>query len=228
MFRAMPRVVSVLLVTLASNGVASSPQVQQTPGAPATRPAAAPGRDTPRGTNETAVIKGRVMSAEGRPLRRAQVRAQAPELKGGRTASTDTEGYYELTELPAGRYTLRVSRSGCVSLAFGQRYPGELNVPVRLGSGETLENINFALPRGGVIAGRIVDEIGDPIAGVSVFAMQLRYFSGRRRIVPVETLSIRTDDTGQYRLVGLTPGEYYVMASTRESWVVIAKDKEKM
>jgi hypothetical protein len=46
--------------------------------------------------------------------------------------------------------------------------------------------------------------------------------------VPVETLSIRTDDTGQYRLVGLTPGEYYVMASTRESWVVIAKDKEKM
>jgi hypothetical protein len=168
------------------------------------------------------------MSAEGRPLRRAQVRAQAPELKGGRTASTDTEGYYELTELPAGRYTLRVSRSGYVSLAFGQRYPGELNVPVRLGSGETLENINFALPRGGVIAGRIVDEIGDPIAGVSVFATQLRYFSGRRRIVPVETLSIRTDDTGQYRLVGLTPGEYYVMASTRESWVVIAKDKEKM
>jgi hypothetical protein len=135
-------------------------------------------------------------------------------LREGRTVSTDTDGNFELDELPAGRYTIRVSRSSYVALSYGQRYPGELNVPVRVNVGETVQHINFVLPRAGVISGRVFDEVGDPIAGISIYSMQLRYYLGRRRLVPVETQS-RTDDTGQFRLVGLTPGEYYVMASSR-------------
>ena len=216
----MPRVVFVLLMTFLLTARVAGSQT-----APA-KPPAPPARDARAPKTETAAIKGRVLSVEGRPLRRAQIRATAAELREARTVSTDTEGYYELTELPGGRYTIRVTRSGYVPLSYGQRYPGELSVPVRLGSGERLDNINFVLPRAGVIAGRILDEVGDPIAAVSVYAMQLRYFSGRRRLVPIETLN-RTDDTGQFRLGGLMPGEYYVMASTRETWVVVDKDKQR-
>jgi hypothetical protein len=57
--------------------------------------------------------------------------------------------------------------------------------------------------------------------------MQLRFFQGRRRLVPAEGMT-RTDDTGQYRLVGLTPGDYFLMATTRESWVVSGKDRTVM
>lgn len=214
----MQRVVFVLMVALAL-GLAPAAMASraQSPPQPPRAPAAPP-RDARAAKTDTAAIRGRVTSADGRPLRRAQIRATAPELREARTANTDTEGNYELGELPAGRYTLRVSRSGFVPLAYGQRYPGELNIPVRLGAGEAIGNVDFVLPRAGVIAGRILDEVGDPISGVSVYAMQLRYFMGKRRLVPID-MTGRTDDTGQYRVVGLTPGEYYVMASSRESWV---------
>jgi hypothetical protein len=47
--------------------------------------------------------------------------------------------------------------------------------------------------------------------------MQMRFFNGRRRLLPVRGNAI-TDDTGQFRLSGLEPGEYYVQASSRETW----------
>jgi hypothetical protein len=90
-----------------------------------------------------------------------------------------------------------------------------------------MEKVDFTLPRMGVIAGRVTDEIGDPLAGVSVFAMQVRYFRGRKRMVPVGG-QVRTDDTGQYRLLALEPGDYYVMATTRETWTSETDDKEKV
>src|SRR5262249_36319993 len=56
---------------------------------------------------------------------------------------------------------------------------------------------------------------------------QLRYFRGRKRMVPIGG-QVRTDDTGQYRLLGLEPGDYYVMATTRETWTNEANEKEKV
>jgi Carboxypeptidase regulatory-like domain len=73
------------------------------------------------------VISGRIVAADtGKPLRRARITANAPEL-GGETPSTSTsvEGRYELKDLPAGRYAIRVTRSGYLSLQFGQRRPLE-------------------------------------------------------------------------------------------------------
>lgn len=189
------------------------------------KPAATPARDAPRTEKPgTATIKGRVLSADGRPLRRAQIRLTASALRDPRTVSTDTDGNYEVGELSEGIYTVRVTRSGYLSLTYGQKYPGELGKPVQVGNGETVADITVILPRAGIIAGRVMDEVGDPIAGVMVLAMQQKFFEGRRRVV-LSGGSTRTDDTGQYRLIGLVPGEYYVLGSLRESWVVGGKDK---
>src|SRR5690242_14099042 len=66
-------------------------------------------------------ITGRVLAGDtGRPIKRARILINAAELPGGRGALTDDQGVYDLTELPAGRYTLTVSKSGFVSLAYGQ------------------------------------------------------------------------------------------------------------
>jgi hypothetical protein len=70
-----------------------------------------------------------------------------------------------------------------------------------------------------VISGRVFDETGDAISGVRMFPMRVMYFEGRRRVVPAGPLAT-TDDTGQYRILGLMPGQYFVSADLRETWTV--------
>ncbi len=168
----------------------------------------------------TGVIRGRVTSLEsGKPLRRARIQLNSPVLLNPRTVSTNSDGRYEIRELPPGRYTLTVTRSGYLPLSFGQRRPGEPGKPFELADKQVAERVDVALPRMGVISGRVVDELGEPIAGVNVWGMQVAYFQGARRLVPITGgLHGSTDDTGQYRLIALPPGDYVVMAQSRETW----------
>jgi hypothetical protein len=154
-----------------------------------------------------------VAADSGRPVKRARVFVTAAEVPGGRGVLTDDTGTFELTELPAGRYTLTVSKSGFVSLAYGQRRPLQAGTPLQLGDGEQLKGVEFRLPRGGVISGRIVDEDGEPVPGATVRVMRYQYMQGDRRLTPAG--SGQTDDRGQYRVWGLMPGDYYVNALTR-------------
>ena len=101
-----------------------------------------------------------------------------------------------------------------MQLNYGQRRPFERGRPIELADGQTLENVNFNLPRGSVIAGRIVDEFGEPVADAMVSALHYRTFSGRRRLVPVGRFGT-TDDMGHFRLYGLAPGDYYISATLR-------------
>ena len=188
-----------------------------------------PARDATAGEKKgTAIIKGRVVTADGgRPLRRVQISVSSPDLSEPRNVSTTTQGTFELKELPAGRYTVSASRAGFLRLQYGQRRPGESGRPVQLADGQTLDRIDFALPRMSVISGRITDEIGESLAGVTVFPMQARYFRGRKRMVPVGQM-VRTDDTGEYRLIGLEPGDYYIMGTTRDTWTMEGDEKQRV
>jgi hypothetical protein len=179
-----------------------------------------PARDTSAQQTKDAVptptgrISGRVVTADsGRPVKRARVFVNAAELPGGRGVLTDDSGIFDFTELPAGRYTLTVSKSGFVSLSYGQRRPLQAGTPLQLADGEQLKGIQFQLPRGGVIAGRVLDEDGEPVPGAMVRVMRYQYLQGDRRLTPAGTA--QTDDRGQYRVWGLMPGDYYVNALTR-------------
>jgi hypothetical protein len=190
----------------------------QVPPPPPPSPMPAPGavpRDAATKTG-TGVLAGRVVNAEnGRPLRRAVVRAMSPEVREGRSVSTDAEGRWEIKELPAGRFTINVQKGGFVPLAYGQRRPFEQGRPVELADGQRIEKLEIALPKGSVIAGRVVDEFGEPVAGIRVSAMRHRFVQGQRRLMTVPSIgsSDTTDDIGQYRLHGLSPGDYYVSAA---------------
>jgi hypothetical protein len=187
-----------------------------------------PPRDTAADKKGTGIIRGRVTSTDsGRPLRRVQIRVSAAELTESRTVSTNSQGRYELRDLPAGRYTIRVTRSGYLSLEFGQRRPLERGRPLQVAEGQAIDNADFALPRMGVISGRVTDEVGEPIAGVAVWAFQSRYFQGRRQLVPTSGAA-QTDDTGQYRLLALPPGEYVIRGSIRETWVMEGQEKQTL
>src|SRR5882672_2434160 len=149
----------------------------------------------------TAVVRGHVVAADtGKPLRRARIMLQAPELGGeNRTTSTNAEGKFELKDLPAARYNIVVSRSGYLQLRYGQRRPFEAGKLLQVSDKQRVDNVDFALPRMSLITGRLFDETGDPISGVRVFAMRSVYFEGKRRLVPAANGPLAlTDDAGQY------------------------------
>jgi hypothetical protein len=176
-------------------------------------------RDPTQDVKGSGVIRGRITSLDtGKPLRRAQVRL-TDEMSPltPRTASTSNDGRYEFRDISPGRYTLRVQRSGYLALNYGQRRPGEQARPLEIAEQEVADKVDFALPRMSVISGRVLDDLGEPIAGVTVWVLQTRSIQGRRQLVATGT-NARTDITGRYRLLSLPPGDYAVMGTTRETW----------
>lgn len=168
-----------------------------------------PGREFKTGTGR---IRGRVLSADtGNPVRRAQVRLTGAEV-GIRTALTDAEGLFEFRELPAGRFAINVTKSGYVNVQYGQTRPFESGKTIDLAEAQALDRADISMPRGGVIAGRIIDEFGDPMPDTAVQALRSSWNNGRRRLQPTGRTAM-TNDLGQYRLYGLPPGEYYVSAT---------------
>ena len=129
-------------------------------------------------------------------------------------STTDGDGRFELLTLPAGRYRLYVTKAGYVSLEYGQARPFEAGKPLDIAEGQSLEKIDFSLPRGSAITGRITDEFGDPITDVQVQAMRYQFTNGERQLVNAGRVAT-TDDLGQYRIFGLMPGDYVVRASLR-------------
>lgn len=208
----MRTVIPMLLTFLLLDHVAAA----QVPGMPP--------REAPQKAG-TAQLSGRVLDAEtNKPLRRAAVRAFTPELREGRSVSTDAQGRWMLRSLPAGKYTITVTKGGFVTLNYGQRRPFEAGQQVDLAAGQTIEKLEIALPRGGVITGRIEDEFGEPFAGIRVATMRSRYVNGQRRLVAVGATDV-TDDIGQYRLHGLTPGDYYVSATNTSLSFDVSEDR---
>ena len=201
----------------------SAAQLPPPPPPPPPPPGPAVSRDRADDRKGTATIKGRVFMPDGRPLRRAEVAATGGELTDGRRTTTGLEGEYVLEELPAGRYTLTVSRSGYLPTRYGQTRYGEPGSPFEIKEGEAIDNVNFTLDRAGVISGRVLDESGEPAAGVQVWAMQPQFFRGSRRLVPIGT-RVMTDDAGNYRLLALPPGEYVVVGILRDTWMSDEKE----
>jgi hypothetical protein len=163
----------------------------------------------------TAKIHGHVTAADsGQPLRKAQVRAVSPELRENRVTSTDAEGKFELKDLPAGRYSVSVSKGSFVSLSYGQSRPFEAGKPLQIADGQVVEKVDFALPRGAIITGKVVDEFGEPIADIRVTPMRYQFVQGRRQLNAAGRVST-TNDIGEYRIFGLAPGQYFISASSQ-------------
>jgi hypothetical protein len=185
-------------------------------------------RDQKQETKSAGTIRGRITSLDtGKPLRRAQIRLTSADdfFVEARTASTATDGRYEFREVPPGRYTVRVERSGYLGLTYGQRRPGEQKRPLELGESETADKVDFALLRMSVISGRLFDDLGEPVGGVTVWALQTRYLQGRRQLVSTGTTAT-TDITGRYRLLSLAPGDYMLMGTTRQTWPLDSDPKQ--
>lgn len=157
----------------------------------------------------TGVITGRIMVAD-KPAPGVVVVAAPGEQGANRRetarATTDYEGNYRLMGLPAGRYNIMPLAPTLVSLSEGMY--GGVGRFVLLGEGETVEKIDFALMRAGVITGRITDADGKPVIEERVQLNAVDNTSGNPYGRYSNPFMYQTDDRGVYRLYGIPPGRY--------------------
>lgn len=126
------------------------------------------------------------------------------------TATTDTEGRYRIINLPAG--SMRVSAFAPALVTPGERNAFNPGKTVNLAEGESAENVDFVMARGGVITGKITDEDGRLVVEEAVTAHKLDQ-NGKRAANSGPAFSQwQTDDRGVYRIYGLEPGRYLVSA----------------
>ena len=162
----------------------------------------------------TAELRGRVvLAASGAAVAGASVILSSGSASL-RRATTDENGRFVYTLLPAGRYTLSVSHNGTMVTAFGGSAPRAVSIDLK--DGDHVDRGDLVLPAGAVISGQILDEHGDPLAGATVSAWRSLYrapgdhwlsFAGQAR----------SDATGDYRISGLKPGTYFVDARASDS-----------
>jgi protocatechuate 3,4-dioxygenase beta subunit len=205
------------LLTLALTQIQSQSSSPQAPPAPV-RDA----RPTPVGTG---VIRGRVVADDtGEPVRGVRVmlmkgsqpfgpeRDAHPQMTEPNIARTNEEGRYGFTRLPPGTYRVmavpEMSNPRYLSpIQFGAAMP--FGKPIELADGQKVQAPDIRLPRGGVLAGRVLDELGEPLAYVRVNSLR-RIGGGEPRQVGGSMNG--TDDLGRFRLFGLAAGEYYLVA----------------
>ena len=123
-------------------------------------------------------------------------------------ATTDQEGFYRFTNLAPGNYSITPSVPAYVT---AKKDPQAKTVLV--GEDENVENINFALVRGGVITGRVTDADGRPVIEQYISLYSVENLEKRLPDTPMWfDRQAQTDDRGIYRMFGLTPGRYKVAA----------------
>jgi hypothetical protein len=193
---------SISLLVAAAQSNAQSPQID-------TRP-------------RTASISGRVTIA-GKPAANAVITVMETDSKqnpfGGLVAlipfqaktRTDGDGRYLVSGLAEGSYVVTAVLKAFV--AADSSGDPTLSRTVTLDAGEAREKLDFALMRGGVMTGKVTDDVGAPL-----IARRLRIYrvdeQSRRRDYYNSSLyeMLQTDDRGVYRIYGLPPGRYIINA----------------
>src|SRR6185295_9649836 len=112
-----------------------------------------------------------------------------------KVSSTDSEGKFTFSALPADRYTVGVSKLPYIGTIAGSKRPGRPGTPIVVAAGQKVGNVSVRMPMGAVIAGVITDDKGMPAANVAVTLQQWRMQAGERTLSSVAGF-ISADERG--------------------------------
>jgi len=185
---------------------AQSPQRQQPAAPPPTKP------------EDLCAIEGQVFSlATGAPVPKAEVilrgTQRVPNSAGmpqSYSTVADAGGNFTLKDLEPGKYRLSIRRTGFVNFNYGSHRTSGAGTLLSLDPGRRMKNLTAKLTPHAVITGRVVDDNNEPIVSARVEVMRYTYQSGKKQLTPSGSGS--TNDLGEYRIYGLAPGRYYLVA----------------
>jgi len=165
-------------------------------------------------------IEGTVLDPDGRAVTNAEVYAVAVPRVGLAAAVKsipDGDGRFVIRGLAPGTYRLQVTAPGYATQEYGAWTSGrggsEQGSVITVAAGKASGGISIRLIGNAVISGRITGINGEPLLGIEVNALRNVYDATGVSLLP-ERSSTRTNDRGEYRMAGLTPGRYYIHAAT--------------
>jgi hypothetical protein len=151
-------------------------------------------------------IAGRVFNESGQPMPNGIVYVTGTGKQPTRRAiSLEEDGRFRVDGLPRGVYHVSAQVRGYVLASE----PGE---PASYRPGDT---VNLVVRKGGVITGTVTGSSGEPVVAVRMSAIPVRDLEGRPRQRSGAEFPRYTDDRGVYRLFGLPPGFYLVVAGSK-------------
>lgn len=172
----------------------------------------APPPQTQSKPEDLCTVEGVVLkSTTGEPAKKVSVELYPA---GGRrqeqyAATTDTNGRFVFQNVEPGKYMLAGGGNGYPQEQYRQgNARGHRGTVLTFERGSHTKDIVFRLSPGGVITGAVYDEDGDPIVNANVQAVRV---IGSRPRGP--SGGGQTNDRGEYRIFGLEPGQYYVVAN---------------
>jgi hypothetical protein len=175
-----------------------------------------------------ATLEGTIThSASKTPVRKAKVSLTAIGFDGGGSTETADDGRFLLKDVKPGRYRVTAEKTGYETTAYGARRPGEaLGQVLRVDAGSAFSSIDIAMPKHGVIIGKILDADSEPVQRALVMAMTNMYYqNGRRAQIPRGAIPVMSNDLGEYRIGQLPPGKYIVCAIPVNLYQPIPNDK---
>lgn len=172
--------------------------------------------------DQTASIAGTVVAADtGHPL--SDARVMLVPLEPGRAlptrrpdAITDDSGHFAITNIRPGRFIVHIERDGYTARHFGSQNARLLPAVLILTAGQSVNDLMFKMLRPAVISGHVTDKDGEPLAHVTVQAYARDAYGGRTTFSMIAVDG--TNDQGEYRIFGLSPGQYWVVASYRDEF----------
>jgi protocatechuate 3,4-dioxygenase beta subunit len=196
LMRGLLRYVFILALSLGCTGLSSAANSQtKNPKKPVT--GSVSGRVTLHGKGAAGIIVGvRNTDFSAQPL---------PAIK----ATTDSEGNYRITGIPAGSYQVSpMAPAYVVTDLVAARARGRT---LLLSEGEDVQEVDFSLERGGVIAGRVTDAAGRPVVEEQLTLVTADQNKQNQQMLgPGLGSGAQTDDRGVYRIYGLVPGQYKI------------------
>jgi hypothetical protein len=160
-------------------------------------------------------ITGRVLLPNGSPADNIWVTARG-ENNRSESDRTDTDGKFELRNLPAGTYEVTANSPSGYNFRGGgvDDDSPDLRSNSQEGVAAGAESIEIRLKPGASIEGIVTDDAGNPLGGASVWANATDGSSGG-------SLSgwSRTDDDGRFRVRGLDPAQSYTVSASHGDYM---------
>jgi hypothetical protein len=169
-------------------------------------------QQVPRTTIEGVVIRGAADAVSGATVRVYPYPYRASEPPSAEAISDD-EGRFTFRNLPLRDYAVFVTAAGHLPQVYGappgSSEPGSAVNPANL---DPSERLVVQLIGDGVISGRVTSLAGEPITGIEVTAFFRAFDVNGWPLLQRQGFPARTDDRGEYRLIGMSPGRYYLLA----------------
>src|ERR1700731_277071 len=154
-----------------------------------------------------AIIEGSVINIQNsRTVPRASVSLLRVKGTGSKSQRCDGSGHFIFKNIEPGIYRLTAQRQGFFSDERKREYQPMLEVV----AGEHVKNMAVRLMPAATVSGEVVDEFNDPIQNVEIRLLVIQMKLGQMYLRAAGKAT--TDDRGQYRVAGLHPGRYYMVA----------------